>query len=219
MEYVDLIVPTRGRRVKLAKMLKSVPAESEKKPINIILVCDADIGTAGIYIDDPRIKDVILTSQQFGSVTARNLALKNANDAVLMATDDIEFYPGSIDAAIRAFEERFPDNDGVIGFTQVNHKSFSGAGICLVGQKFLQRYPGKQLYFPGYFHFACQEIERLATSLGKMHIEPEAKLFHFHPSTGAGKRDRTHDEARRHKVKDQRLSKARREAGLMWGAA
>jgi len=219
MKYVEVIVPTRNRAEKLERMLKSVPETAAGKKINITIICDGDFRTAAKYAADKSISDVVFLPKRIGSVAARNLITPQTKDAVLMATDDIEFYPGSIGAAIRAFEVRFPDDDGVVGFTQVNHKSFSGAGVCLVGQKFLQRYPGKQLYFPGYFHFACQEIERLATSLGKMHIEPEAKLFHFHPSTGDGKRDRTHDEARRHKAKDQQLSKARREAGLTWGAA
>ena len=218
MEYVDLIVPTRNRAEKLDRMLKSVPKVAAEKCIAVMVVFDGDFKTAEKFKNHPRIDEMGFTEKQIGSVATRNRYTPLVNDAVLMATDDIEFYPGSIDVAIRAFAARFPDDDGVVGFTQVNHKSFSGAGVCLVGQKFLQRYPGKQLYFPGYFHFACQEIERLATSLGKMHIEPEAKLFHFHPSTGDGRRDRTHDEARRHKAKDQRLSKARREAGLTWGA-
>lgn len=136
-----------------------------------------------------------------------------------MATDDVVFEEGAIDAAIRAMESSFPDGDGVVGFVQTNHKDYSATGVCLVGQKFLQRYPGKQLYFPRYFHFACQEIERLARSLDKLYIEPKARLFHAHPSTGHGKIDRTHHEARFFKAQDQALSKARREAGLTWGAA
>jgi glycosyltransferase involved in cell wall biosynthesis len=217
VQYVDLIVPTRNRAAKLERMLRSVPESACGKSIRITIICDADPVTAARY--GARVHRVILIPNRVGSVAARNQITPDAEDAVLMAPDDVIFEAGAIDAAVLAMEEFFPDGDGVVGFVQTNHKSYSATGVCLVGQKFLQRYPGKQLYFPGYFHFACQEIERLASSLGKIHVEPEARLFHAHPSTGHGKMDRTHIEARIHKAADQMLSKARREAGLTWGAA
>ncbi|MBE3109325.1 MAG: glycosyltransferase family 2 protein [Acidobacteria bacterium] len=215
MQYVDLIVPTRGRHAKLAKMLESVPREAAGKQINVIAAFDADERLA-----HDRINQVfVIVGKRIGSVAIRNRVTALALDAVLMATDDVIFEAGAIEAAVLAMEERFPDGDGVVGFVQTNHKSYSPTGVCLVGQNFLRRYPGKQLYFPGYFHFACQEIERLARSLDKLHVEPKAQLFHAHPSTGDGKMDRTHREARVHKAQDQALSKTRREAGLTWGAA
>lgn len=215
MQYVDLIVPTRGRHAKLAKMLDSVPREAAGKHINVIVAFDADE-----RLGHGRINQVfVIAGKRIGSVAIRNRVTPLALDAVLMATDDVVFWMGAIEAAIRAMEERFPDGDGVVGFNQVNHKSFSGTGVCLVGQKFLRRYPDKKLYYPGYFHFACQEIERLAASLGKFWLEPEARLFHAHPSTGDGEMDRTHREARVHRAKDMAISKQRREAGLTWGAA
>lgn len=219
MDHVDLIVPTRNRPEKLERMLASVPVSAAGKPVNVILVSDGDGKTFRKYGSDPRIQKSILMVERAGSVAARNRALRDAEDAVLMATDDVVFEAGAIEAAVLAMESRFPDGDGVVGFVQTNHRAYSPTGVCLVGQKFLQRYPRKALYFPGYFHFACQEIDRLASRLGRLYVEPAARLFHAHPSTGDGAMDSTHREARLHKAKDQALSKARRKAGETWGAA
>jgi glycosyltransferase involved in cell wall biosynthesis len=217
VRYVDLIVPTRNRAAKLERMLESVPQEAAGKPIRIILACDGDSATYAKFKVNEKIHRAILSEKQIGSVAIRNLATAEAEDAVLMAVDDIVFDPGAIEAAISAFEERFPDDDGVVGFTQTNHKDFSATGVPLVGQAFLQRYPGKRLYYPGYFHFACQEIERLARTLGKLWVEPEARLYHAHPSTGHGPMDKTHAEARVRRTADLTLSQTRKRAGEIWG--
>jgi hypothetical protein len=217
VDHVDLIVATRNRPEKLERMLASVPRTAGSRPINVVLVCDGDEKTFRQYGSDPRVSKSILIIDRIGSVAARNRALRDAEDAVLMATDDVVFEAGAIEAAVLAMESRFPDGDGVVGFVQTNHKVYSPTGVCLVGQKFLQRYPRKALYYPGYFHFACQEIDRLAADLRRIHVEPAARLFHAHPSTGDGAMDRTHREARVHKARDQALSKARRKAGETWG--
>lgn len=219
MNAIDLIVPTRRRPEKLAAMLATVPPEAVGRPIRIILVCDADPEAAARYRESVQIAEVVLTPAHVGSVASRNLATAKAEDAVLMAVDDIVFRPGAIEAAVRAFEERFPDDDGVVGFFQENHAHFSPTGVPLVGQTFLRRYPGKHLYWPGYFHFACQEIDRLASSLGKLWLEPAARLYHFHPSTGHGTVDRTHIEARVGFKRDHVLSRKRAAAGITWGAS
>jgi hypothetical protein len=219
MTYIDLIVATRNRAEKLGRMLDSVPAIAGGKPINIKIIFDGDFKTGEIYEHDPRIAQIFFTPSRVGSVAARNVVTPMSEDAVLMAVDDIEFAPGSIDAAVAAFEERFQDGDGVVGFNQANLPNFSWAGVVLMGQKFLRRYSGKKIYYPAYHHFACQEIEWLAESLGKMHREPAAKLSHFHPGMKAGKMDETHREARTFRTQDLLLSRERTRHNQIWGTA
>jgi hypothetical protein len=77
---------------------------------------------------------------------------------VLYAVDDIEFQDDAIDNAMKEFNDRFKDDDGVIGFTQIGVRDFHPSGVGLVGKKFLDRYPGRKLFNPMYYHFACQEI-------------------------------------------------------------
>jgi len=140
-----------------------------------------------------------------------------AEDAVLYATDDIEFKPGAIEAAAESMREHFPDDDGVVGFNQIGKQSFSRTGVALVGQRFLCRYPERKLFYPGYFHFSCQEIDRLASKLGKFHFDERAKLYHYHPNWDRDEMDKTHEEARVHRGKDLRLSRKRRAEKLIWG--
>ena len=113
MEYVELIVPTRNRAEKLERMLKSVPETAAGKKINITIICDGDFRTAAKYAADKNISDVVFLPKRIGSVAARNLITPQAKDAVLMTTDDIEFYPGSIDAAIQSALRRDEQNGAI----------------------------------------------------------------------------------------------------------
>lgn len=219
MKKIDIIIPTRNRWTKLLRCLITIPDAVMDIKINVGIVCDADPGTARELreLNDKRIDPIILVQKHRGSVYCRNLLTQKAEDAVLYATDDIEFKPGSIEAAVKAMIEHYPDEDGIVGFRQVNHKHFSKAGVALIGQKFLQRYPQKKLFCPEYFHFSCQEIERLGNKLGKIHLEQKAELIHYHPSFNHHEVDQTHREARIYRKRDRKISSMRREKDLIWG--
>ena len=220
MKHIDLIIPTRNRWEKLQRCLRSIPQILPQIELNIIIICDGDRETCWKLIDgnDMRITQIIFVRKHSGSVYCRNLATQCTEDAVLYATDDIEFKLGAIEAAIGSMRKYFPDDDGIIGFTQVGRQGFSKAGVALVGQKFLQRYPNRKLFYPAYFHFSCQEIERLGNHLGKIHLEEKAKLVHYHPSFNHKEVDQTHKEARIHRKTDLDISLARRKNHQIWGA-
>ena len=218
MKYIDLIVATRNRREKLLKMLDSVP----KGPvgnvcINIKIACDGDRDTYE-YIKLMTDYSVLLFPVQMGSVFCRNTLCLTVNDGLLYATDDIVFEPGSIETAFKMFNEAFTgkfEDDGVVGFVQ--NGSFHPTGVALVGQKFLQRYKGKQLFFPEYFHFAAQEIFDHAERLGRFVQCKDARVFHYHPCLMKDQMDQTHADARIHKANDMKLKDDRRSKGLIWG--
>ena len=218
MSPIELIVPTRNRREKLVRMLNSVPAEANGAPVEVVIVCDGDRETERFLLSlgNPAFR-VVLVAEHRGAVYCRNLATSVSRGAVLYATDDIEFEKGAIDRAARELAERFPDEDGVIGFAQSGNGKYSHAGVALVGRAFVARYPGRQLFYPGYFHFACQEVLRAAETLGRFYFCEAARLVHFHPSFNAGHKDRTHVEARVRRGRDKTLSFSREAAGLTWG--
>ena len=218
MKDVEVIICTRNRRQKLLRTIKTVPGMVSGVPVKITVVCDGDAETALYAIGMSQVSKVIFLREHLGQVIGRNMAIQASRDAVLYATDDIEFQPGSIDVAVLAFVRKFPDGDGVVGFNQVNHTKFSKSGVALVGHRFVCRYPEKQLFYPGYYHFACQEIERAAVSLGKFLFCEAATLIHHHPSQEAGEVDDTHYEARKFKTTDRKLSNVRLRSGLTWGA-
>lgn len=219
MKYIDLIIPTRNRWEKLQRCLNSVPKTIPDIKLNVIIICDGDIRTAERLLtsNDGQISQILYVHGQRGSVYCRNLMTQCADDAVLYATDDIEFKPGAIEKAAKTMLERYPDGDGIVGFNQGSKQSFSPTGVALVGQKFLCRYPQKKLFFPGYFHFSCQEIERLGIKLKKLYLEPGAELIHYHPSFNKQEVDETHREARVKRDVDRKLSSNRRAEKLIWG--
>jgi glycosyltransferase involved in cell wall biosynthesis len=220
MKRIDLIIPTRNRWEKLQRCLNSIPKNIPNIELNIIIICDGDLTTAQMLLEtnDEQIGRVVYVRDHSGSVYCRNLMTQCAEDAVIYATDDIEFLPGAIEAAVKAMAEHFPDGDGIIGFNQGSHQEFSAAGVALLGQKFLQRYPQRKLFFPEYFHFSCQEIERLGNRLDKLHLEKDAELIHYHPSYNHDEADKTHEEARVKRQADRDLSISRRKDKKIWGA-
>ena len=219
MKHIDLIIPTRHRWGKLQRCLRSMPRVLSQIELNIIIICDGDRETARNLMasNNGQIDQIILVVSHSGAVFCRNLMTQCAEDAVLYATDDIEFKPGAIEAAAESMKEHFPDDDGVIGFNQIGKQPFSKTGVALVGQQFLCRYPEKKLFYPEYFHFSCQEIDRLASKLGKFYFEERAKLYHYHPGWVRNEWDETHSEARRCRGKDLKLSSERRARKLIWG--
>jgi len=220
MKWIDVIIPTRNRWAKLQRCLQSIPKEVLQVELNIIIICDGDEITARQLLDDANgfLGRIVYVREHSGSVYCRNLMTQCAEDAVLYATDDIEFRPGAIEAAVKSMAKHFPDGDGIIGFNQGDEHSFSAAGVGLLGQKFLRRYPHRKLFFPEYFHFSCQEIERLGNRLHRLHMEKEAKLIHYHPSFNHNEIDETHKEARVYRKKDLTISSRRRRTREIWGA-
>lgn len=230
MNKTLILIPTRGRNEKLYKCLESIEGCKYEDIIHVGIIFDND--EDGFSKFEPERFDLnsstrLLLSEwaegvedPAGSVHCRNSVLaenrfKDYN--VLYAVDDVIFKPGSIDAAINELYENFPDTDGVIGFRQ-DGNNFHSTGMALVGSKFVDRYPDRQLFYPGYFHFAAQEIYWHADKLGKFKQGSEAVCVeHFHPQRNDVKVDQTHIEARKHKKEDMNLINKRLDAGLIWG--
>ena len=219
MKHIDIVIATRNRYEKLKKMLKSIP---DKPYIEVNIICDDENDTLGKIIEEAeiikRLNIGILHAfkDRRGAVFCRNYAIQYCEDGVLYATDDMTFEPNSIENALNAFSSHFPDDDGVVGFVQIPD-NFHPTGVALVGQKFLQRYPDKRLFWPGYHHFACQEVYWLASKLGKFHQEKTAVIKHYHPAFFKEEMDKTHREARIHREKDHALMRERQAKGLIWG--
>ena len=224
MNHVDVIIPTRNRLNKLKRCLASIPRRDGNVDIRVTVVCDGDPETAKALTGDTRVDQVILIRKHAGSVYARNIATQATEGHVICAVDDMEFMPGAIAEAHRVLMERFPDSDGVVGFFRADRdfskikKVSSGmyAGVALVGQKFLRRYPNRKLFCPDYFLFAAQEVANLGNKLGRICMAPEAKIFHHAPRKGGGM-DQTHLDGRVYRIKDKERRLERGKKGLLWG--
>jgi len=217
VKQIDLIIPTRNRLQKLKRCLSSIPSSALGIPIKVTVVCDEDPMTAYLLQANPNSIEMVTVENHRGSVYCRNLISQNVTDALLYATDDIEFKENAIAEAVKIMGQHFPDGDGIVGFNQINARKFSVAGVALMGQKFLQRYPERKFLFPGYFHFSCQEVEYLGKKLGNILLAEKAEIIHYHPSFIKNEVDNTHVEARLHRKRDRALSNERYEKGLIWG--
>jgi hypothetical protein len=144
-------------------------------------------------------------------------------DGVLYATDDIEFLPMSIENAFAASNKLFPEDNGCIGFYQIDcSDNWHPTGVALLGKRFVDQYPGRKPFYSGYWHFAAQEILWLAEKKNTFFSCPEAQIRHYHPANRAlrcllNAKDTTHEEARKHSTKDHMLQAARKKAGQIWG--
>ena len=213
MHNLTVVIPTRNRLVKLEKTLESIP---QLDYITTHVICDGDKDTFNFLNDNYSIRTTLI-NEHMGAVFCRNQILQHCNDGILYATDDVIFHTNSIQNAYKTFNDTFPDDDGVVGFVQ-EPGEFHPVGVALVGQKFLSRYPNKQLFNPGYFHFACQEIFWLCEHLGNHFIQdPLAVLTHKHPCKFREEMDQTHRDARIRRQEDHKLIKDRQVRGLIWG--
>ena len=214
MNRLTIVIPTRNRWDKLRKTLTSC---IDHVKVNVTVVCDGDEETFNRLMDiKAHNLQMMYVPENKGAVFCRNLACKNVQDGMLYATDDIEFMPGAIDAAMATFNHMFPDDDGVVGFVQSPH-SFHPSGVALMGHGFLDRYEGRKPFCPDYFHFAAQEVYELAGKLGRFVQCPEACVIHRHPCFNPDQMDQTHKDARRLKKQDDETRRQRKAQGLIWG--
>jgi hypothetical protein len=218
MDNITIIIATRNRAGKLRRCLASIPLEPW---IKVIVGCDGDPGMAVALLVSKspyRPVDRVISSRgHIGSIAMRNLMAPMAGDGLLQLCDDMDVQPGAIEKALDSFNRHFPDDDGVLGIHQEGINSYHPTGVFLMGQRFLQRYPGKRILCPDYRHYGAQEIHRLADSLGRFAFEPEAAVYHHHPGAHKDQVDQTHQESQMCKEQDQVLSLERQRGCKIWG--
>lgn len=213
MKNITIIIPTRNRLEYLKKTLKSIPKEGH---ISVVVICDGDLDTY-CYLQKTLEENVssMITPENKGTVYCRNLCTPDVEDGILCAMDSVIFNSNAFGRALAVFNENFPDDDGVLGF------GYEGRGSCtslpLVGQRFLHRYPGKQLYCPKYFHFACQEISSLCFLLEEKHKKRFIINNGEYLATKQIIRDKTYKDARRFKYEDLQLKEKRERESIIWG--
>ena len=211
MKKITITIATRNRLEKLRRCLASIP---KLDWVTTWVYCDADEKTFHELIKE----DIWVgcSLKHLGCAQIQNIMSASGEDGLLCLVDDATLYAQTLQIAIDSFNEHFPDDDGMLGLGQ-DGTTGSPWGLFLLGQKFLQRFPGKQISFPGYWHFGDMEIHALADKLGKFHFEPAARVYHFHPDEHPEEKDQTHIDARVWKTEDFALFRERELAGLLWG--
>jgi len=195
----------------LREELESIKA-STYKDINIIIVVDGD---AKLY---EKIKrnltsfniSVIRNRKRRGWVASTNRVFKQfLAPYYIYASDDLVFPPDLIKNAMKLMREKFPDGDGVVTLGR-RHKAIFG----LIGNKWVERFPSRQVFCPFYTHYGSDpEHTELAHKLER---------FAFHPNRDLQvKHYRRNDETRRFSRStrdvDRALYRDRQERGRLWG--
>jgi glycosyltransferase involved in cell wall biosynthesis len=214
LEKIDIIIATRNRFTNLIQTISSIPTHDY---IRIIVVCDGDLDTFRRLdsLEKGRNIKVLLVPSHKGSVFCRNLGVKLVEDGVLFSTDCTIFHLGSIERALNIFNNNFVDNDGVLGF------GFQGRGSCtavsLIGKTFLDRYPNKEVFYPGFFHFACQEISALCQKLEGKYGKKFLYVDYENTITKNIIKDSTYKDARLNRSSDFLLKEQRENQQIVWG--
>ncbi len=208
MKKFSIVIPTRNRLKKLYNVLDTIP---DSVLYTVKVICDGDKKTHNSVKQDYPHVESILFKKHRGSVWCRNEIIQKEEDGVLPCVDDIVFPPDYFEYIFNLFNETFTDDDGVLGVRQQGEffKAYSPTGMCLVGHKFLLRYPDRQLYYPKYYHFAAQEIYNLCKKIeeqkGKKTYKLADKYVVKHGKAIYNKKefiDKTHHEARVNRKKD-----------------
>jgi len=222
-----VVIATRNRHEKLMRTLESLSGQLDGG--HVYLACNDDSTEAFIrtHADPDRLGfngTCVHSGENLGSVAGRNLCLRalrfhDGADVIVIATDDVIFQEGAIQQAAREIHEGGGDAmDFMVGFTQTGNRKFHPAGIVACGNEFVNHFPYRQLYYPRYWHFACQELYEAASIMGRFKLSDKAIVHHLNPITGEGEMDRTHAEARMQKERDFARWKKRNSEGMYWGA-
>jgi len=153
---------------------------------------------------------VIQNTKRRGWVASTNRVLKEFNaEYYIYGSDDLVFPPACIEGAMFMMDKEFPDGDGVVTLGR-RHKAIFG----LIGNKWVNRFPDRQVFCPFYTHYGADPEHT--------QYAHKVKRFAFHPNRDMQvKHYRRNDETRRFsrssRTKDRALYADRQERGRLWG--
>jgi len=217
----DVVIPTYKRIKKLERMLKSVEAQGKKNFEVFVYFDNKDVDGFEHFKDRKDINCILLGSQHraFG-VWNRHLNSLIA-DAMFYVCDDIEFQPGCFSHVEKYFNEVFPTTDGLLGLNQKNIEKgvgFSRNAMGVIGKKFAERFPEKQVFCPDFISFgADSELGTYAREQKVFLYGEDARIIHHHPAHEKSEVDETHRIVREKTMDDKDTYRLRRGKNLIWG--
>jgi glycosyltransferase involved in cell wall biosynthesis len=225
---ISVIIPTYQRKEKLGRCLRSLETQTYKD-FSVHVFCDNNDTETYNYVKSITRQFPIyayLNDKQEFVVGSWNkfFAMNLSWDVAMWCCDDVELYEDCLEKAVNKMKEFYSDTDGVIGLAQEcpNNSSYTYQkyGQCLLGRKFTERYPNRQVCGKFYRHFYQDtEMFLFASSLKKFYFCEEAKLKHYHPAYIQKELDRTHHIVRQKTVKDADVAMfaERQKRNLIWG--
>ncbi len=179
--------------------------------VSIIVVVDgnADLYEA-IQKKFPSLNGIILNEKRKGWVYSTNrVFIAFESDYYIYGSDDLIFPPDCIENAMATMREKFPDGYGVVTLGR-RHKAIFG----LIGNKWVEHFPARQVFCPYYTHYGADpEHSAFAHKIGKFAFPPdrESQVKHHRLNDG------TRRFARTSRSKDLTLHKDRQARNRLWG--
>jgi len=194
----------------LIKLVESIQVGWHKNVHPVILV-DGNPGICEVLNKQLHNVSIISNRRRMDWVFSVNRILKEFDsEYYIYAADDLFFPLGCISYAMIKMRQRFPDGFGVISIGKKTKCAFG-----LLGRKFADHFPGRQVFCPDYIHYGSDsELLRTAGKLGKF------DYLRHRPSSVAHPRivyDETKRMAEENRTRDQKIYSQRKEMGLNWG--
>ena len=214
---VNVIIPTHDRINILKKTIDSLLNSAYPK-LKIWICVDGNtnmIHEIKDYCPNHDVK-ILHNKRRRDAVFSYNKILSAIDNdgAILNATDDLVFYPQTISTAVAKLKRTFSDTDGVIGLNQYQNGKQKGRkyAFCLIGRKFIERYPDCRIFCPDYIHFnSDRELGFHAQTVRRFWFLPEAKIVHIRLP------DNTTKLGRVVYARDKKMYRERQARKILWG--
>jgi len=180
------------------------------KDVHPVIVADGNSHIQEIANKELHNVSVILNKKRMDWIFSVNRVFREFDSQYyIYASDDLVFPPDCIENAMLAMQEHFPDGFGLVTIAKRKRCPFG-----LIGRKFVEHFPNRQVFCPDYIHFCSDtELQHVVKKLG-IFTHPrkrESQVKHFR------EKGETWKLAHQVKIRDSVMRNKREEKGYKWG--
>ena len=198
----------------LFNLIKSIQAGTYKN-VHIVVVVDGDAELSeAIKLRNYAFQwdnvSVILNIERKDWVFSINRVFKEFDsEYYIYASDDLFFPPTCIENAMKMMQEKFPDGFGLVSLWRTNK-----AIIGLVGRRFVEHFPEREVLCPDFIHYSADtECSRVTEKMGKLARRLKNGFRVKHYTIG----DKTQSLAQKARKRDSETRSKRIDKGYEWG--
>ena len=208
---VIVVIPTcSSERIPLLiQTVESIQAGSYKN-VHVVVVADGNPHIHEVANKKLHNVSVLLNEKRMDWNFSVNRVFKEFDaDYYIYASDDLIFPPDCITHAMATMQKRFPDGFGLVTLSKKNRCPFG-----LLGRKFVEHFPDRQVFCPDLIHYGGDsELMRMVSKLGLFAYPPERESQVRHSRL----KDETWKLARRTRSRDRAIFNKRQEKDYLWG--
>lgn len=207
---VTVIIPSCSteRIPLLTQAVESIRSGSYKN-VRIVIIADGNRSIQWAMEKQDKVT-VLFNKKRMDWTFSVNRAFKEFDsDYYVYASDDLIFPPDCIENALATMKKRFPDGFGLVTISKKNRCPFA-----LIGRKFVEHFPDRQVFCPDFVHYGGDsELMRTVTKLGIFAYPPDRESQVKHSRN----KDETWRIARRIRGRDRVVFFRRKEKDYLWG--